>query len=82
MAPVQPKLLLLVANLLIPLGVSIFFVGFFRGRLTNSKPHGLEMNKTHGGTPDSAPFDKVVFMMVDALRRFVIFLSAPFHCIL
>ena len=68
-------MLLLAANLLIPLGVFIFFDGFFRSRLRTSTRHELEICEMHGVTLDSAPFDKVVFMMVDALRRYVIFLS-------
>ena len=76
MTRLQQILLLRVANLIIPLGVFIFLTGFFRGRLRTSTRHDLEVNETYAATMESAPFDKVVFMMIDALRRFVILLPA------
>lgn len=57
------------ANLLIPLAILIFATGFFPykpflpGRAIFERH--LESNQ-YG----SAPFDKVIFMLVDALRRF------------
>ncbi|OCK76489.1 alkaline phosphatase-like protein [Lepidopterella palustris CBS 459.81] len=67
----RQSLSLFAANLLIPAGVVLFIVGFFRGR-----PPVTASTESHFGAaeviaPDSAPFDKVIFMMVDALRRHV-----------
>lgn len=60
---------LLVANLLLPIGVIVFIVGFFRGK----PPLSESVNNIEIGTEHeiSVPvlFDKVIFMMVDALRR-------------
>ena len=83
MARVQQNLLLLVANVLISLGVFIFFTGFFRGPFRTSTDNQLDVSEVHGATRDSAPFDKVVFLMIDALRRFELFFqrcaTAPFE---
>ena len=73
MARVKQNLLLLAANLLIPLSVLIFFTGFFRGSPRTSTRHESEMSEIQSARSDSAPFDKVAFMMIDALRRFEIF---------
>lgn len=59
--------LLVIANLLIPLSIVIFATGFFP-----HKPYlpGLARHDSHGLDPaPSAPFDRLVFMVVDALRR-------------
>ena len=59
--------LLLGANILIPIAILIFASGFFP-----YKPFlaGLaEYEVLEHGPPPEAPFDKVVFMVVDALRR-------------
>ena len=65
----RPSLLLLtLANLLIPIAVLVFATGFFPykpfipGRATFQ-------DSNNGGQLASAPFDKVIFMVVDALRR-------------
>lgn len=65
----RPKLFLTLANALLPLAVLVFATGFFP-----YKPFipGLAQFETlEYGDPPAAPFDKVVFMVVDALRRFV-----------
>ena len=69
MSPRSLSLLLLtLANLLIPISIFIFATGFFPykpfipGRATFQDPN-------NGGQLASAPFDKVIFMVVDALRR-------------
>ena len=55
-------------NLLIPIAVLVFATGFFPykpfipGRATSQ-------GSKNGSEPASAPFDKVIFMVVDALRR-------------
>lgn len=61
-------LLLTLANLLIPVAIFVFATGFFPykpflpGRATFQAPQ-------NSGQSASAPFDKVIFMVVDALRR-------------
>jgi ethanolamine phosphate transferase 2 subunit G len=55
------------ANLLIPAAILIFATGFFP-----YKPFltGLAQYEDLGyGPPPAAPFDRLVFMVVDALRR-------------
>ena len=66
-APRSNAILLIIANLLVPLSVVVFGIGFFP-----YKPFlpGLARYETLSfGDPPHAPFDKVVFMVVDALRR-------------
>lgn len=60
--------LLTVANVLIPVAVLTFAVGFFPYKpfLPGLAQYGPSVD---GNSPE-APFDKVVFMVVDALRRF------------
>jgi ethanolaminephosphotransferase len=56
---------LVIANALVPIGLLIFATGFFP-----YKP--FLPGFAHRGDnvpPPEAPFDKVVFMVVDALRR-------------
>ena len=66
-------LLLLIANLLLPLSILVFGVGFFP-----YKPYlpGLaHYEKLTYGDPPNAPFDRLVFMVVDALRRSILNLN-------
>lgn len=65
-----------VANLLVPVGILTFSSGFFP-----YKPliPGLATFETEND-PAPAIFDKVIFMVVDALRRYV--LKKPFRDIL
>jgi len=68
MTPLLSMLPLIVANLLIPVAILIFASGFFP-----YKPFlpGLARYEDLGvGTPSGAPFNKVIFMVVDALRRY------------
>lgn len=61
------KALLVVANILIPISIYVFGTGFFP-----YKPllPGLAVySDSDHGPPPAAPFDRVVFMVVDALRR-------------
>ncbi|KND91489.1 GPI ethanolamine phosphate transferase 2 [Tolypocladium ophioglossoides CBS 100239] len=58
--------LLTVANLLIPLSILVFATGFFPYK--PFLPGLAEYELLEYGAPPSAPFDKVVFMVVDALR--------------
>ncbi|KAG6007718.1 hypothetical protein E4U54_008790 [Claviceps lovelessii] len=66
--PKRPSaILIIIANLLLPLSILVFGVGFFP-----YKPYlpGLAQYETlKYGDPPNAPFDKLVFMVVDALRR-------------
>ena len=59
---------LILANLVIPIAILIFATGFFPYKPfvtgTASFEHA-ENDSTHA----TAPFDKVIFMVVDALRR-------------
>jgi ethanolaminephosphotransferase len=58
---------LVAANLLLPVAILIFATGFFP-----YKPFlpGLAHYEDLGyGSPPDAPFDKLVFIVVDALRR-------------
>jgi ethanolaminephosphotransferase len=58
---------LLAANILIPIAILIFASGFFPYKPFLS---GLAQYETlEYGPPPAAPFDKVIFMVVDALRR-------------
>ncbi|CAK7231965.1 major facilitator super transporter protein [Sporothrix eucalyptigena] len=71
--PLLAVLLLLGANLLIPLAIGIFGKGFFP-----YKPllPGLAQYEDHGyGPPAPAPFDRVVFMVVDALRSDFVYVA-------
>ncbi|KAG6069337.1 hypothetical protein E4U32_000051 [Claviceps aff. humidiphila group G2b] len=61
----------IIANLLLPLSIIVFGVGFFP-----YKPYlpGLARYETLTyGDPPEAPFDKLVFMVVDALRSDFVF---------
>lgn len=59
---------LALSNVLIPIALAIFATGFFP-----YKPFLLGLAKYRDiefGAKPLAPFDKVIFMVVDALRRF------------
>lgn len=65
------RILLIAANLLIPAAIVAFATGFFP-----YKPFlaGLaEYDDVGYGTPPAAPFDRLVFMVVDALRSDFVF---------
>lgn len=61
------RALLTAANVLIPVAVLTFAVGFFPYK--PFLPGLAEYGPSVYGSPPDAPFDKVVFMVVDALRR-------------
>jgi ethanolaminephosphotransferase len=70
-------LCLLAANILIPIAILTFASGFFP-----YKPFlfGLaHYESLDYGPPPEAPFDKVIFMVVDALRRFAPTLGSRLH---
>ena len=60
-----PSFLLVVANVLSPVAILLFATGFFpyKAFLPGLAQYG------DGGSPATSPFDKVIFMVVDALRR-------------
>lgn len=60
-------ILLTIANILVPLSIVIFGIGFFPYK--PFLPGLAEYEPLDIGEPPSAPFDKLVFMVVDALRR-------------
>jgi hypothetical protein len=68
MAPHISTFFLLAANALIPIAILTFASGFFPYKPFLS---GLaQYEALEYGSPPEAPFDKVVFMVVDALRRY------------
>lgn len=58
--------LLVLSNLLIPVAIVTFASGFFPHK--PFLPGFAKRNAAEHGEPASAPFDKVIFMIVDALR--------------
>ena len=60
--------LLVFANLLIPLAIVIFALGFFPYKPFLSGKSVFDNEDTE--LAQKAPYDKVIFMVVDALRRF------------
>lgn len=61
--------LLVAANLLIPIAIYVFGTGFFPYKPL--LPGLASYRDSSYGPPPVAPFDRVVFMVVDALRRYV-----------
>ena len=60
-------LLLTAANILIPVSILIFATGFFPYK--PFLPGLAEFESLEYGPPPDAPFDRLIFMVVDALRR-------------
>ena len=60
-------LLLVLANILIPISILVFAAGFFPYK--PFIPGLAEYEALEYGPPPKAPFDRLVFMVVDALRR-------------
>ncbi|KAK9445238.1 transferase [Metarhizium brunneum] len=72
-------LLLLASNLMIPLGMLIFMTGLFRSRPRVAQGGDETMHRP-APSPyrhNAPPFDKVIFMVVDALRRQVCSCRSP-----
>jgi ethanolaminephosphotransferase len=61
-------LFLFAANALIPVAILIFASGFFPYK--PFLPGLAEYEALEYGPPPNTPFDKVIFMVVDALRRY------------
>ena len=70
MAPQPQPPLLLVANALIPIAIIIFALGFFPYKPFIPGLAQYEDLPGSMGIVPKAPFDKVIFMVVDALRRY------------
>lgn len=69
------SLLLTAANILVPLSILVFATGFFPYKPFLS---GLaEYEPLEYGPPPKAPFDRLVFMVVDALRRYGLDIRLP-----
>lgn len=68
MAPRTPSLLLALANILIPIAILTFASGFFPYK--PFLPGLAQYEVFEYGAPPAAPFDRAVFMVVDALRRY------------
>ncbi len=67
MRPFTAALLLTVANFLIPIAVLVFATGFFPYK--PFIPGLAEYYNLQDVAPPEPPFDKLIFMVVDALRR-------------
>lgn len=70
MAPQLQPPLLTIANILIPIAITIFAFGFFPYKPFIPGLAKYEDLSGSMGIVPKAPFDKVVFMVVDALRRY------------
>ena len=76
MPPRLSSLLLVVANLLIPIAILTFAAGFFPYK--PFLPGVAQYDELEDELSRTAPFDKVIFMVVDALRRSVLSVSDKF----
>lgn len=72
------KLLLCLSNLLIPIAILAFASGFFPYK--PFLPGLAQYEDLEFQNPPEAPFNKLVFMVVDALRRYHKFHRDVFHC--
>ncbi|KAI0166581.1 alkaline-phosphatase-like protein [Xylariaceae sp. FL1272] len=68
-----PRLLLVIANILIPAAILIFATGFFPYK--PFLPGLAKYDDLQNASPPNAPFDKLVFMVVDALRSDFVFVE-------
>ena len=64
-----PALLLVCANLLLPIAVIVFAVGFFPYKPILPGIASFDNEDESRTARAEAPFDKVIFMVIDALRR-------------
>ena len=69
MTSIHQKYLLALANLLLPVAILVFAKGFFP-----YKPFLPGIATSDGLPSEPSPFDKIILMVVDALRR-----SVPRH---
>ena len=75
-ASVASALWLAAANILITVAVLLFATGFFPYKPVLSGLAQYDDSNEHG-EPPKAPFDRLVFMVVDALRRYLLVLEMP-----
>ncbi|GKT91517.1 type I phosphodiesterase/nucleotide pyrophosphatase/phosphate transferase [Colletotrichum tofieldiae] len=72
MYQLKQNILLIAANLLVPVAVLVYAAGFFRYKPSLFVPDiRHETFYGHSTSPESPPFDKVIFMVVDALRSLI-----------
>jgi ethanolamine phosphate transferase 2 subunit G len=62
-------LLLIAANLLVPVAILTFATGFFPYKPLLPGLAQYSALPTDYGDPPAPPFDRLVFMVIDALRR-------------
>ena len=67
MTPTTFNALLALSNLLIPIAILTFATGFFPYK--PFLPGIAKFDDPSYQVPEDTPFDKVIFMVVDALRR-------------
>jgi hypothetical protein len=70
-------LLLVAANILLPVSIVVFATGFFPYKPL--LPGLAEFEHLEFGPPPDAPFDRLIFMVVDALRRLSSALISKFN---
>ena len=68
-----PVLLLIFANILLPIAVIVFAIGFFPYKPI--LPGIAEFSDGDKKADTEAPFDKIIFMVIDALRRLLNIIS-------
>ncbi|KAI1381950.1 alkaline phosphatase-like protein [Hypoxylon crocopeplum] len=68
MVRLRQNLLLLTANMSLAYGVFIFMTGYFRTLPRMPAPAAVKTSEEARVNIESAPFDKIIFMMIDALR--------------
>ncbi|GJC84872.1 GPI ethanolamine phosphate transferase 2 [Colletotrichum liriopes] len=72
MYQLKQNILLIAANLLVPVAVLVYAAGFFRYKPSLFVPDiRHETFHRHSTFPESPPFDKVIVMVVDALRSLI-----------
>lgn len=71
------SLLLAAANVLIPVSILVFATGFFPYK--PFIPGLAEFEPLEYGPPPPAPFDRLIFMVVDALRRYALTSHCTLH---
>jgi hypothetical protein len=73
-------LLLVAANILVPIAILVFATGFFPYKPFLPGLAEFRATGPSGHGPPAAPFDRLVFMVIDALRRCVLGPLASFDC--
>lgn len=69
-------ILLTIANILIPIAILIFATGFFPYKpFLPGLAEYVDLGHARGSQPPDAPFDRLIFMVVDALRSDFVYLD-------